>query len=153
MCISIILLIPMVSNSESEVTPSDGVITPLPVWGPGYEVSFEFYLNSVSGDYQFLFGVAGNAGDEDVAFGQPCIFIYGDKLPIWFALNGHGEGRDDAGDYWAGDTLDLWKHPYGGSVTIDVNKWHQVSVSSIKEDGKVKRLKLNIYTLFVHIHI
>ena len=137
MCISITLLNPMVPNLESTVAISDGVITPLPVWGPGYEVSFEFYLNSVSGDYQFLFGVAGNAGDEDVAFGQPCIFISGDKLPIWFGLNGHGEGRDDAGDYWAGDTLDLWKHPYGGSVTIDVNKWHQLTVASVKEDGKV----------------
>ena len=112
------------------------VLSPLCLSG-GLEVSFEFYLNSVSGAYQFLFGVAGTAGDEDVAFGQPVIFIYGDKLPIWFALNGHGAGRDDAGDYWAGDTLDLWKHPYGGSVTIDVNKWHQLTVASVKEDGKV----------------
>ena len=141
MCIFIILIILMAPNSESTVTISDGVITPLPVWGPGYEVSFEFYLNSDGGTsgYQYLFGLVGSADHtaDDVGFGQPVIFYCNGKLPMWFAINGHKNGRNEAGNYWAGDTLDLWKHPYGGSVTIDVNKWYQMTVASFKEDGKV----------------
>ena len=128
--------------------PSDDVITLLPVWGPGYEISFEFYLNSDGGGdvgYQNIFAVIGNAGQtkSEIGYGQPMIYynqrydeddFYVDgKMPIWFALQGSVYGRPDG----AGDNLDLWRLPYGGSVTIDVNKWHQVSVSSIKEDGKV----------------
>ena len=61
------------------------------------------------------------------------IFYRNGKLPIWFALNGNAYGEA------AGDTLDIWRLPYGGSVTIGVNKWHQVTVASVKEDGKVCR--------------
>ena len=92
MCIFIILIILMAPNSESTVTISDGVITPLPVWGPGYEVSFGFYLNSDGGTsgYQYLFGLVGSADHtaDDVGFGQPVIFYRNAKLPIWFAING-----------------------------------------------------------------
>ena len=134
-------LILMVPYSESTIAPSYGVITTLPGWGPGYEISFEFYLNSDGGtsDYQQLFGVVGNADHtaDDVGEGQPVIFYRNGKLPIWFAINGHKYGKNEAGDCWAGDTLGIWKHPYGGSVTIDVNKWHQVTLASFKEDGKV----------------
>ena len=137
MCISIILLILMVTNLESTVAISDGVITPLPVWGPGYEVSFEFYLNSDGGTsgYQYLFGVVGSPDHtaNDVGYGQPVIFYRNGKLPIWFALNGNIYGEA------AGDTLDIWRLPYGGSVTIGVNEWHQVTVASVEEDGKVCR--------------
>ena len=124
----------IVRNSESTVFPSDGVITHLPVWGPGYEVSFEFYLNSNKGGYEYLFGLVGS--DRSDGFGQPVIFYKDGKLPIWFALGGDTKGLKD-GEYYAGDNLDIWHHPYGGSLTIDVNKWYQVSVASIKEDGKV----------------
>ena len=148
MCIFIIL---MVLNLESPVAPSDGVITPLPVWGPGYEVSFEFYLNSAGGGgYQYLFGVVGNADHtaNDVAYGQPIIFYRNGKLPIWFALNGNAYGEA------AGDTLDIWRFPYGGSVTIDVNKWHQVTVASVKEDGKVRRFAaISNFLICMCIHI
>ena len=132
--------------SEFSGVPSDDVITPLPVWGPGYEISFEYYLNSDGGDigYQYLFAVVGNADNtDDFGFGQPLIFYNKDsekefyangKMPMWFALQGIQKGPDEAGD-----NLNLWKLPYGGSVTIDVNKWHKVSVSSIKEDEIVRR--------------
>ena len=106
----------------------------MPVWGPGYEVSFEFYLNSNRGDYEYLFGLVGN--DDNVGFGQPVIFHHNGKLPIWFAMGGNSIGKKD-NSYYAGDTLDIWRHPYGGSLTIDVNKWYQVTVASVKEDGKV----------------
>ena len=123
-----------VRYSESTVVPSDGVITNLPVWGPGYEVSFEFYLNSNSGDYEYLFGLVGN--DDNVGYGQPTLFHSNGKLPIWFAMGGDKWGKKDD-KYWGGPNLDIWHLPYGGSLTIDVNKWYQVSVASVKEDGKV----------------
>ena len=73
---------------------------------------------------------------------------------MWFAINGHKNGRNEAGDYWAGDTLGIWKHPYGGSVTIDVNKWHQVTVASVKEDGKVRRFAaISNFLICMCIHI
>ena len=87
----------------------------------------------------------GNADNtDDIGHGQPVIFynknaakeFYANgKMPMWFALQGHELGEPDG----AGDNLNLWKLPYGGSVSIDVNKWHKVSVSSIKEDGIVRR--------------
>lgn len=132
--------------SEFTGVPSADVITPLPVWGPGYEISFEYYLNSDGGGvgYQYLFAVVGNADNTagDIGYGQPVIFynnkpedeFYANgKMPMWFRLQNSKYGGS------AGDSLNLWKLPYGGSVTIDVNKWHKVSVASIKEDGIVRR--------------
>ena len=87
-------------------------------------------------------GNADNTAD-DIGYGQPLIYykkddteFYGNgKMPMWFRLQDSEFGRPDG----AGDNLNLWKLPYGGSVTIDVNKWHRVSISSIKEDGIVRR--------------
>ena len=55
---------------------SDKVISSLPVWGPGYEISFEFYLHSDvtdggSKDYQWLFAALGT----DTGPGQPRIYF------------------------------------------------------------------------------
>ena len=55
---------------------SDKVISSLPVWGPGYEISFEFYLhsdvtNGGSKDYQWLFAALGT----DTGPGQPRIYF------------------------------------------------------------------------------
>ena len=50
------------------------------------------------------------------------------------AINGDKEGRPY---YGAGDHLGLWYFPYGGTVEIGVNKWHHLTVSSVKEDGIV----------------
>ena len=134
--------------SEFTGVPSDDVITALPVWGPGYEINFEYYLNSDGGGvgYQYLFAVVGNADHtaNDIGYGQPLIYykkddteFYGNgKMPMWFRL----QDNENGSPYGAGDSLNLWKFPYGGSVTIDVNKWHKVSVSSIKEDGTVSRV-------------
>ena len=104
---------------------SDKTITTIPVWGPGYEISFEFYLNSDGGtsSYQYLFGVVSDAAN--IGYGQPVIFYRLGKLPMWF--NG-GAG---------GATLGQWYYPYGGSVTVEVHRWYKLSVSSIKENGKV----------------
>ena len=123
-------------HSEFTGIPSDEIITPIPVWGPGYEISFEFYLNSDPGvGYQWLFGVVGSTDTNAdlIGYGQPGIFYINGKLAIWFALNDHPYGRP----YGAGDNLGLWYFPYGGSVEIGVNKWHHLTVSSVKEDGIV----------------
>ena len=124
------------TNSEFTGIPSDEIITPIPVWGPGYEISFEFYLNSDPGvGYQWLFGVVGSTDTNAdlIGYGQPGIFYTNGRLAIWFALNDHPEGRP----YGAGDNLDLWYFPYGGTVEIGVNKWHHLTVSSVKENGIV----------------
>ena len=123
--------------SEFTGTHADGKIANLPVWGPGYEISFEFYLNSDGGTsaYQWLFGVIGGGTDYS-GYGQPCVFYKAGKLPMWFRLNDNKYGQG----YGAGTTMDLWYYPYGGSVTVDVKKWHHLSISSVKENGKVCRL-------------
>ena len=73
---------------------SDEVIANLPVWGPGYEVSFEFYLHSdVPGDqygYQWLIGVGG------VDF-----YHINNRLALWFGFEKEGGNN--------GDTLYLWR--------------------------------------------
>ena len=125
------------THSEFTGIPSDEIITPIPVWGPGYEISFEFYLNSDPGvGYQWLFGVVGSTDTNAdlIGYGQPGIFYINGRLAIWFAINGDKEGRPY---YGAGDHLGLWYFPYGGTVEIGVNKWHHLTVSSVKEDGIV----------------
>ena len=121
--------------SEFTGTHADGKIANLPVWGPGYEISFEFYLNSDGGtsDYQWLFGVRGG-GEDASGYGQPAVFYKAGKLPMWFKLDGDLRGSDNYGE---GDSVGLWYFPYGGSVTVDVQKWHHLSISSLKENGKV----------------
>ena len=115
---------------------SDKVIATLPVWGPGYEISFEFYLNSEVPspglDYQWLFAVLGS----DTGPGQPRIYYIDGRLAIWFRLHDHVIGKP----YGAGDTLDLWRYPYGDGLgkNVELKKWHHISVSSVKEDGKVR---------------
>ena len=77
-------------HSEFTGIPSDEIITLIPVWGPGYEISFEFYLNSEVDGYQWLFGVVGTTdNDNSIGYGQPGIFYKNGKLAIWFALNDH----------------------------------------------------------------
>ena len=115
---------------------SDKVIATLPVWGPGYEISFEFYLNSEVPspglDYQWLFAVLGTGTGP----GQPRIYYIDGRLAIWFRLHDHVIGKP----YGAGDTLDLWRYPYGDGLgkNVELKKWHHISVSSVKEDGKVR---------------
>ena len=105
---------------------SDEVIATMPVFGPGYEVSFEFYLHSRDQvdtlGYGWLIGVKGT----DVAF-----YEIDGRMAIWFDFNKVGDNN--------GDTLDQWRYPYGNGLgkTVELNKWYHVSVSSIKEDGKV----------------
>ena len=53
---------------------------------------------------------------------------------MWFKLDGDVKG---GGNYGEGDSVGLWYFPYGGSVTVDVQKWHHLSISSLKENGKV----------------
>ena len=79
---------------------SDEIIATLPVFGPGYEVSFEFYLHSdVPGDgdgYQWLIGLKGGG----VAF-----YHIAGRLTLWFGFEKEGDNN--------GETLDLWRYPYG----------------------------------------
>ena len=79
---------------------SDEVIATLPVFGPGYEVSFEFYLHSdVPGDqygYQWLIGVKS---------GGVALYHINGRLALWFGFEKEGDNN--------GDTLDLWRYPYG----------------------------------------
>ena len=111
------------------------------MWGPGYEISFEFYLNSDGGggaNYQWLFGVS--SGADNIGLGQPVIFYNSGNLPMWFRLNDHPFGYVDPSSKsygTIGDTLGLWYFPEGGTVTVEVQKWYKLSVSSIKENGKV----------------
>ena len=110
------------------------------MWGPGYEISFEFYLNSDGGtsDYQWLFGVVSDA--DNMGYGQPGIFYNSGNIPIWFRLHDHKYGYVSGTSYGTvGTTLDQWYYPYGGTVTVDIQKWHKLSVSSIKENGKVSK--------------
>ena len=86
--------------------------------------------------YKCLFGVVASADSSDadlIGYGQPVILYTNGKLAIWFRLKDHYQGRP----YGAGDTLGLWTFPYGGSVEVDVNKWHHLAVSSVKENGIV----------------
>ena len=117
------------------------VIATLPVWGPGYEISFEFRLKSEGATdgwgYQALF-VADGPGE-----GQPGIFHINGRMAIWFRLNGN-----NAGVKGAGDTLGLWYLPYQNweenvfDWRVELKKWHHVSVSSVMENGKVE---MNIF--------
>ena len=96
----------------------------MPVFGPGYEVSFEFYLHSdVPVDYQWLIGVKGGG----VAF-----FHLHEKLAAWFDFVKQGDNN--------GDTLNQWRYPLGDGIDkkVELQKWHHVSISSIKEGGKVR---------------
>ena len=107
--------------------PSDEVIATMPVFGPGYEVSFEFYLHSRDQvdtlGYGWLIGVKGGG----VAF-----YEIDGRMAIWFGFNKFGDNN--------GDTLDQWRYPYGNGLgkTVELKKWYHVSVSSIKEGGKVR---------------
>ena len=82
--------------SEFTGTHADGRIANTGIWGPGYEISFEFYLNSDGGtsDYQWLLGVRGTgglgkkAGPKFAGYGQPAVFYKEGKLPMWFKLDG-----------------------------------------------------------------
>ena len=126
--------------SESGFTDnlSRKVIATLPVWGPGYEISFEFKLNSEGTvdyyKYQALFVVAkeGTGGPGD---GQPGIYHNTGRICIWFRLNGNNGGVSGTGD-----TLGLWYFPYGAGMDwkVELQKWHHVSVSSVMENGKVE---------------
>ena len=117
---------------------SHKVIATLPVWGPGYEISFEFYLNSAGSTdhngYQTLLAVTskGSGGPGD---GQPGIYHNDGRMTIWFRLNGNNRGKP----YGLGDTVGLWYFPYGNGMDwkVELEKWHHVSVSSIMESGKV----------------
>ena len=128
--------------SEFTGTHADGRIANTGIWGPGYEISFEFYLNSDGGtsDYQWLLGVRGTgglgkkAGPKFAGYGQPAVFYKAGKLPMWFKLDGDLRGSNNYGE---GNSVGLWYFPYGGSVTVDVQKWHHLSISSQKENGKV----------------
>ena len=53
---------------------------------------------------------------------------------MYFRLHGDSDGDPNG----AGATLGQWYFPYGGSVTVEVQKWYKLSVSSIKENGKVR---------------
>ena len=117
---------------------SHKVIATFPVWGPGYEISFEFYLKSAGNTdtwgYQTLLAVTsrGSSGPGD---GQPGIYHIDGNIAIWFRVNGNNQGKP----YGHGDTLGLWKYPYGNDLDweVELEKWHHVSVSSIMESGKV----------------
>ena len=129
--------------SESGFTDdlSDKVLATLPVWGPGYEISFEFQLKSGGNTdyygYQALFAVT-DKGSGGPGEGQPGIYHNNGRMTIWFRLNGNNGGVNGAGD-----TLGLWYMPYqnwGDNAMdwkVEMKKWHHVSVSSIMENGKV----------------
>ena len=146
--------------SESGFTDdlSDKVLATLPVWGPGYEISFEFQLKSEGNTdyygYQALFAVThkGSGGPGD---GQPGIYHNNGRMTIWFRLNGNNGGVNGAGD-----TLGLWYMPYqnwGDNAmdwNVEIKKWHHVSVSSIMENGKVNfSLGLKAPTAAQEVHI
>ena len=55
-----------------------------------------------------------------------------EKLALWFDFVKQGDNN--------GDTLDQWRYPlgYGIDKKVELQKWHHVSISSIKEGGKVR---------------
>ena len=96
----------------------DNTITTLPVWGPGYEISFEFNLHSEGpSQYHWIFGVR---HDTLGGFGQPAVYFKNKRLTIWFQRNGEN----------------IY---YVSSKRVRTGRWNTLTISSIKENGVVSQ--------------
>ena len=110
----------------------------MPVWGPGFKVSFDFYINSLrSGqtfyreegrrinvyyNYSSIFSVGSDDRDDYIKIGEglPAMFISNTSLLcITFPLNGN-PNKGTCGD-----------------KKVAVKTWYSLDVSSVMEGSQV----------------
>ena len=121
---------------------SSGAIGKMPVWGPGFKVSFDFYINSlrtgktlysekINGiwkrlsayyNYSSIFSVGSDEKEDYFKSGEgmPAVFISNTSLLcITFPLNGN-PNKGTCGD-----------------KKVEVKTWYSLDVSSVMEGSQV----------------